>query len=1408
MALLPIKIAPGFFKNATQYQAKNRWYDGNLVRFSEGRVRPIGGWQRLTDTQITQKRGVAKLTITDPGSGYVGSGELSAVGSAVQFEGTYTVSGGKISTVKITDPGTGYTSIPTIVLTPDTGTAGSGAVITAELYTGVDPIRGLHSWRLSTGARYLAIGSVQSLRIWDGSQSAGVNAPIYDITPPTSPGSALPFHQQADFEIAGLGFGALQYGGDTGVTYKLSGSGGFAHTAYTGSKAGGDIYGTPRYSADDPNVQDADAFRDNFASVVSFDNFGDDLLACHSGEGTIWYWSIHTGGSVEKTFTTASGITELLPVGPTPASIQPYTYIPDGTNKTFTTSSGITALTATGESGNPANTYLPDDLSQTFTTSSGAEVLVPVGPTPASIQPKTTGQWECNDPHNSNGAIEITHTNVEQTLTSGSGNGAKFTVVTQLGLAMAARIYYSNTTVTNLAASGGTSDLRVGMLVHGLSSFGHSVTPTIADIPNNDTIFLSAANGYGAGTYATNWVSFIDPATRTGGAGFWAGNHNISSSWVGDHGLAVDDEIYFTGNFHGITGFTANTTYYVHSIINDYTYRVSATQGGNSIQAGGSGIADCTFHQDTESPHLKSVTPTTAGGGYAEGDTIVLTDPGNTSHTATITVGPTGTGLTSTAHTLENGHKVQLSTTSALPGGLSTNTDFYIRDKTANTFQLATSLNGTAIPITSGGTGTHTWTNSGANLAYWQSGLPTHTNVSQTSTSGSGSGARFTIAVPSETYLSAVVVATAGVNYAVGDTIVVTDPGNTANVATLTVGTLDGTITSTGHGLVDTNKVQLSTSGALPGGLDAATDLYVRDKTADTFKLATISNGTAVALTTVGSGTHTWTISGANKAPWQNQGTLTNQTQTSTSGGGSGAKFTVVTSAENNLGSVTVTTVGSGYAVNDTILLTDPGNTVNVATITVKAINSEITHSGAGVHGLSDGDIVKVWTLGTLPGDLPSYTDLYVRDSQTDTFKLALSSTGDAIAFLDQGYGEHTWKSLTGSAISFNNATQTATAPVTLQSLNGSTGVPVGSNVAVLVTPERHILILAPDGAHRTIQWGSQDSLTDFSPTLLNTAGDLDLQTKGRIIGGFKTRYGVLIFTTSDVWRTNYLGPPYVYGVERLTEGAGPVGMKSIAGSADFVAWMSRGRFWSYTGGYIKELSCEVADYVFTDINLDVEGLIAAGHNGEFGEISWFYPKEGDSVCTRYVTYSYREEHWTTGELQRVAMEPSDALGYPVWAGSDGYLYRHEMDPDTHNVIVPRDSSVTVPADIDALSGKANRVVAKGVSTSTHSNVATENHLCYVESGAIEIGGGNKMMSVNSILTDTDAGTNGLRMKVVTGKTPDAPGDIHGPFTLEGDGYTDCRFTDRQAILRVESPFDQEWRFGEVRFEAAASGKR
>lgn len=45
--LIPVKIPPGFFRNGTEYEAAGRWYDGSLVRWENGRIKPIGGWRRV-----------------------------------------------------------------------------------------------------------------------------------------------------------------------------------------------------------------------------------------------------------------------------------------------------------------------------------------------------------------------------------------------------------------------------------------------------------------------------------------------------------------------------------------------------------------------------------------------------------------------------------------------------------------------------------------------------------------------------------------------------------------------------------------------------------------------------------------------------------------------------------------------------------------------------------------------------------------------------------------------------------------------------------------------------------------------------------------------------------------------------------------------------------------------------------------------------------------------------------------------------------------------------------------------------------------------------------------------------------------------------------------------------------------
>lgn len=90
--------------------------------------------------------------------------------------------------------------------------------------------------------------------------------------------------------------------------------------------------------------------------------------------------------------------------------------------------------------------------------------------------------------------------------------------------------------------------------------------------------------------------------------------------------------------------------------------------------------------------------------------------------TATVTISNATPGVVSwAAHGLENGQRVRLTTTGALPTGLSTGTTYFVAGKTADDFKLATSLAnaaaGTYIATSSAGSGVHTMTAASISLA-------------------------------------------------------------------------------------------------------------------------------------------------------------------------------------------------------------------------------------------------------------------------------------------------------------------------------------------------------------------------------------------------------------------------------------------------------------------------------------------------------------------------------------------------------------------------------------------------------------------------------------------------------------------------------------------------------------------
>ena len=323
------------------------------------------------------------------------------------------------------------------------------------------------------------------------------------------------------------------------------------------------------------------------------------------------------------------------------------------------------------------------------------------------------------------------------------------------------------------------------------------------------------------------------------------------------------------------------------------------------------------------------------------------------------------------------------------------------------------------------------------------------------------------------------------------------------------------------------------------------------------------------------------------------------------------------------------------------------------------------------------------------------------------------------------------------------------------------TNAPTG-NKALLVTAERILFALGAGGNPRKVQWCDQEDNTVWTPAATNQAGDFELATPGTLLAGKRVKGVNLLFTDVDVHTASYIGAPFIYGFEKAGSGCGLISAQSVAAIDTAAIWMSKSGFFTYDG-YVKPLPCEVSDYIFNNINYNQASKVYAVHNSQFGEIWWYYPSSGSNENDSYVTYNYRENHWNIGSLARTAGTDAGVFTNPLLVSSDGYIYEHEV------------------------------------------GFAYDSASVYAESGPVQLGNGDNLMSVRQVVPDEQT----LGEAVVSFKTrnyPTGAQSTFGPYTAANP--TDVRFMARQVNVKVTGAVLADWRIGVMRLDAVASGKR
>jgi len=215
------------------------------------------------------------------------------------------------------------------------------------------------------------------------------------------------------------------------------------------------------------------------------------------------------------------------------------------------------------------------------------------------------------------------------------------------------------------------------------------------------------------------------------------------------------------------------------------------------------------------------------------------------------------------------------------------------------------------------------------------------------------------------------------------------------------------------------------------------------------------------------------------------------------------------------------------------------------------------------------------------------------------------------------------------------------------------------------------------------IRWSAQESYTNWTPTSANTAGSTRLSHGSYIMAGQQTRQEILIWTDAALYSMQFLGLPYVFGFNLLSDNISMMSPNAMATANGVTYWMGTDKFYCYSGR-VETLPCAVKSYVFENINRDQAFQVYAGSNEGFNEIWWFYCSASSSTIDRYVIFNYLDRVWYYGTMGRTAWLDSPLRQYPLASTTGNLMVYHEngVDDGTTNPPSPITSYVTT-SDFD-----------------------------------------------------------------------------------------------------------------------------
>jgi len=341
---------------------------------------------------------------------------------------------------------------------------------------------------------------------------------------------------------------------------------------------------------------------------------------------------------------------------------------------------------------------------------------------------------------------------------------------------------------------------------------------------------------------------------------------------------------------------------------------------------------------------------------------------------------------------------------------------------------------------------------------------------------------------------------------------------------------------------------------------------------------------------------------------------------------------------------------------------------------------------------------------------------------------------------------------------------------------------------------DRHVILFGCDPENDIgspdpllIRFSDQENPLVWQSLATNTAGDLRLGSGSEIITAIETRQQILVLTDTAAYAMQFIGPPFTFGINLISENITVIGSNAAKAVDDLVFWMGLEEFYVYNG-QVQKLPCPIRSYIFDDFNDAQREKVFAALNSSYNEVWWFYPTASSEEIDKYAVYNYVEKVWYYGTLERTAWVDRGLNFYPIAASTtDHHLYDHEYLYDDGSTVPP--SAITT----------------------------------FIESSQIDIGDGNNFMFIRRLIPDVTFNGSDTDVPAVdfSLKTRNFPGgnfsetstkEVARSATVPVEQFTDqahVRLRGRSVAVRISSDIKGvKWRLGSPRIDIKPDGRR